>query len=89
LDYWYLIAVPVVLILTLAALPMVSKKSKGSAYMVVEDEEDYKQEFLEVKIKEPEQPKPVEEKTRRDVNEAIRKKVIKEIRERALKGKKR
>jgi hypothetical protein len=90
LDYWYLIAVPIAIIITLAALPLTGKKSKGSAYMVVEDEQDYRQEFVEIKLKEPEQSKPVEkpvEKAKRDIDERIRKKVIQEIRERALKSK--
>ena len=84
LEYWYLIAIPVSAILILATLPLTGKKSKGSAYMVVEEEQDYRQEFVEIKLKEPEQPKPIEKPVKRDVNEAIRKKVIKEIRERAL-----
>ncbi len=89
LNYWYFIAVPVVVILSLAALPLLGKKTtKGSAYSIIEEQED-NSEYVEVKIKEPETPKEINEKPKREVNENIRKKVIKEIRERALKDKNR
>ncbi|MEM5799607.1 MAG: hypothetical protein QXZ43_02995 [Candidatus Aenigmatarchaeota archaeon] len=90
LNYWYFVLIPVVLIATLSILPLISsKKSKGSAYAIVEDDQDYREDFVELKIKEPEKPKEIQiEKPKRDINEAIRKKVIKEIRERVMKDKK-
>ncbi|MEM5777690.1 MAG: hypothetical protein QXJ06_04575, partial [Candidatus Aenigmatarchaeota archaeon] len=91
LNYWYFVLIPVVLIATLSILPIISsKKSKGSAYAIVEDDQDYREDFVELKIKEPEMPKEMQiEKPKRDANDVIRKKVIKEIRERAMKDKKR
>ncbi|MFH8080514.1 MAG: hypothetical protein QXO84_01390 [Candidatus Aenigmatarchaeota archaeon] len=92
-NYWYLAAIPIVLLVSLAALPLISekKKSKGSVYAFPEEEKDYAEDFVEIKIKEPEDEKQVElpVKPKRDIDEKIRKKVIKEIRERAMSNKKR
>ncbi|MEM5878484.1 MAG: hypothetical protein QXF12_06435 [Candidatus Aenigmatarchaeota archaeon] len=89
-TYWYALAIPVVLIIALVTLPLLNDskytRKKGTAYAVEEGEYDYKQDHVEIKIKEPE-VKQVEQQPKQD-NYRIRNKVIKEIRERALKDSK-
>ncbi|MCX8179731.1 MAG: hypothetical protein N3E38_03315 [Candidatus Aenigmarchaeota archaeon] len=95
-TYWYFVVIPVGLVITLTALPLIAKqkRSKGSAYAFTEEEQDYTQDFVEIKIREAEQEKSQQlqapiEKPKRDIDDKIRKKVIKEIRERAMKDKRR
>ncbi|MCX8178906.1 MAG: hypothetical protein N3D75_03705 [Candidatus Aenigmarchaeota archaeon] len=89
-TYWYALAIPVVLIIALVTLPLLNDskyaRKKGTAYAVEESEYDYKQDHVEIKLKEPE-VKQVEQQPKQD-NYKIRNKVIKEIRERALKDSK-
>jgi len=86
-GYWYVLLIPVLAFGVWKISSFVEIKSKGIAStMSTDNEYDYSQDYMEIKYKEPItetqiQSKPVETIKR---EEEIRKKVIKEIRERAL-----
>ena len=90
-SYWYVLLIPIVLLITLATLPLMNEnrytKKKGTAYTIDDNEYDYKQDHLEIKFKEPE-VKQIEQPKQQNENYKIKNKVIKEIRERALKDSK-
>lgn len=82
---WYIIILGVIvlggLVLIVRYYPMIS--SKGSVYKVSHEEEP-KEDYLEIKVKEPEKKVEVKPIKQDDRLELARKKVIEEIRTRAL-----